>query len=115
MAFMVESLNELRVWLGPDGFYPHTFRWAGRDVRVLSIDGLRTYGPERRFRVRTVEGVYELTHDVRAQAWRMRRSPTWFSRTLAQIAQEPRYTLPAGNRRAARSGPRRRQVRDTTS
>lgn len=108
---MADSMNQVRVRLGPDGFYPYTFRWAGRDVRVLSVEGLRTCGPERRFRVRTVEGVYELSQNTRTQLWRMRRSPTWFSRALAQLGQEPRYTLPVAERRAGRRvgprGPRR--------
>ncbi len=96
------SVNDVRVRLAADGFYPRAFRWAGRDVRVLSIEGLRTCGCERRFRVRTVEGVFELTQDTRAQVWRMRRSPTWFGLTLAQLAQEPRYSLPEGATRRAR-------------
>lgn len=99
---MLETINQVRVRLAPDGFYPEAFRWAGRDVRVLSVEGLRTCGPERRFKVRTVEGVYELTQDTRAGLWRLRRSPTWFSRAVAQLSQEPRYTLPAGSRRAVR-------------
>ncbi len=65
---MAETINEVRVRMAADGFYPQAFRWAGRDVRVLSIEGLRTCGRERRFRVRTVEGVYELTHDTRGAA-----------------------------------------------
>jgi hypothetical protein len=101
----VETINEVRVRMAPDGFYPQAFRWAGREVRVLSVEGLRTCGPERRFRVRTVEGIYELTQDVRAGLWRMRRSPTWFSRTVAQLDQEPRYTLPSSSRRSARARP----------
>ena len=107
---MAETINELRVWLQPDGFYPLGFRWSGRDVRVLSVEGMRTCGQERRFRVRTVEGVYELTHDTRARIWRMRRSPTWVSRAIAQIGQEPRYTLPSANRRAVRNGPGTRRT-----
>ena len=99
------TINEVRVHLAEDGFYPQMFRWSGRDVRVLSIEGLRTCGFERRFRVRTVEGVYELTQDTRAQIWRLRQSPSWFSRALAQISQEPRYTLPSSSRRGvARRG-----------
>ena len=62
---MAETINEVRVRLAADGFYPQAFRWAGRDVRVLSVEGLQTCGPERRFRVRTIEGVYELTQDMR--------------------------------------------------
>jgi hypothetical protein len=100
---MAETINEVRVNMAPDGFYPRAFRWAGRDVRVLSVDALRTCGPERRFTVRTVEGVYELTQDLRARVWRMRRSPTWFSRALAQVSQEPRYGLPSGSRRSSRN------------
>ncbi len=99
---MTYSIDEVRVGLAPDGVYPPSFRWAGRDVRVLSVEGLRTCGPERRFRVRTVEGVYELAEDTRARRWRMMRSPTWFARTLAQLGQEPRYSLPAAERRVAR-------------
>ncbi len=102
MVREARSVNDVRVRLAADGFYPHAFRWAGRDVRVLSVEGLRTCGCERRFRVRTVEGVYELTQDTRSQVWRMRRSPTWLGRTLAQLAQEPRYTLPEGATRRAR-------------
>ena len=98
---MAEDINEVRVRLAPDGFYPQAFRWAGRDVRVLSVGGLRTCGSERRFRVRTVEGQYEIAQDLRGGTWRMRRSPTWFARALAQLDQEPRYTLPMGGRRAA--------------
>jgi hypothetical protein len=101
---MMETINEVRVRIAPDGFYPEAFRWAGSDVRVLSVEGMRTCGPERRFRVRTVEGVYELTQDTRAHIWRLRRSPTWFSRALAQFAQEPRYSPPTGSRRAVRAG-----------
>lgn len=107
---MTETINEVRVQLAADGFYPQSFRWAGRDVRVLAVDGLRTCGPERRFRVRTVEGVYELTQDTRAHIWRMRSSPNWFSRTVAQLNQEPRYTLPGPHRRA-RGGRARRSSR----
>jgi hypothetical protein len=99
---MLESVNQVRVRLAPDGFYPRSFRWAGREVRVLSVEGLRTCGPERRFRVRTVEGVYELTQDTRIQVWRMRRSPTWFGRALAQLEREPRYTLRVAARRTGR-------------
>ncbi len=105
----METINEVRVRLAADGFYPQAFRWAGRDVRVLSVEGMATCGPERRFRVRTVEGVYELTEDTRAQVWRLRRCPTWFSRTAAQLAREPRYTLSGGQRRT-RAG---RQGRNT--
>ncbi len=111
---MTDSIDQVRVGLAPDGFYPQSFRWAGRDVRVLSVEGLRTCGPERRFRVRTIEGVYELAEDTQARRWRMVRSPTWFARTLAQLAQEPRYSLPAAERRVARRLRMHRRGRITT-
>lgn len=97
------TIEEVQVRLAEDAFYPQMFRWAGRHVRVLSIEGLRTCGAERRFRVRTVEGVYELTQDTRSRVWRMRQSPSWFSRTLSHLAREPRYSLPSTSRRAVRA------------
>ncbi len=97
---MADSVNQVRVTLAGDGFYPKVFRWAGRDLRVLFVEGLRTRGAERWFRVRTVEGVYELVHQTRTGVWLMRRSPSWFDRTMAQLAREPRYSLPASHRRA---------------
>ena len=100
---MADSVNQVRVTLAGDGFYPQAFRWAGRDVRVLFVEGMRTRGPERWFQVRTVEGVYELAQQTRTGAWQMRRCPSWFARTMAQIARAPRYSLPASHRRAGRA------------
>lgn len=97
---MADSVNQVRVTLAGDGFYPQVFRWAGRDLRVLFVEGLRTRGAERWFRVRTVEGVYELVHQTRTGVWLLRRSPSWFGRTMAQLARTPRYSLPASHRRA---------------
>lgn len=97
---MADSVGEIRVTLAVDGFYPQAFRWSGRSLRVLFVEGLRTSGPERRFRVRTVEGVYELIRRTDTGVWQMRRSPSWFGRTLAQMASAPRYSLPATRRRA---------------
>lgn len=97
---MADSVNQVRVILARDGFYPQAFRWAGRDLRVLLVEGLRTRGAERWFRVRTVEGVYELVQQTRTGVWLLRRSPSWFSRAMAQAARAPRYSLPASHRRA---------------
>ena len=96
---MADVIGQVRVTLAGDGFYPQAFRCAGRDLRVLFVESLRTRGPERWFRVRTVEGVYELTQQTRTGVWQMRRSPSWFGRTMAQIARTPRYSLPASHRR----------------
>ena len=96
---MADMINQVRVTLARDGFYPQAFRWAGRDLRVLFVESLRTRGPERWFRVRTVEGVYELVQQTRTGVWQMRRSPSWFGRTMARIAHTPRYSLPASHRR----------------
>ena len=101
---MADSVNELRVTLAGDGFYPQVFRWAGRDLRVLFVEGLRTRGAERWFRVRTVEGAYELVQQTRTGVWLLRRSPSWFSRAMAQAARAPRYSLPASHRRTSGVG-----------
>jgi hypothetical protein len=100
---MTESITELRVTLAGDGFYPQMFRWADRDVRVLFVEGMRTCGLERRFRVRTVEGTYELSQHTRCGVWQMRRSPSWVGRTLAHISHAPRYSLPMNQRRVGRA------------
>lgn len=100
---MAKSISEVRVTLAGDGFYPQAFRWANRNVRVLFVEGLRTCGLERRFRVRTVEGAFELSQHTRTGVWQMRRSPSWFGRTLAQMSHAPRYSLPVNQRRVGRA------------
>ena len=45
--------SDVRVILAPDGFYPQTIQWQGGTLRVLCVEGFRTTGMQRRFRVRT--------------------------------------------------------------
>ena len=57
---MAMDTETLQVILAANGFYPWAFRWQGRALRVLSVDQISTSGTERRFRVRTAIGHFEL-------------------------------------------------------
>jgi hypothetical protein len=100
----------LRVAIAGSGFYPRSLRWQGRGVRVVAVDEVYTCGLERRFRVRTPEGPYELGYDTATGSWRLIQAPTWFQRVWARMQDAPRYPLPAerrrGNRRPASHGTR---------
>lgn len=93
------GLQKLRVYMAPDGVIPQAFRWQGRTVRVLHVETLGLRGSERRFRMRTVEGPYEMAVDTRSGRWAMRRTPGWLDRVRADIQRTPRYPLPAWRRR----------------
>ncbi len=88
------------VTLAPNGFYPRSFRWRGRTVRVLSVDRISTWGAERRFAVRTAMGSFELGCTLDARAWLVRREPGWFDRIVARLHRLPRYPLPPWKRRS---------------
>lgn len=96
----MNKTNALQVTLCADGFYPQTLRWQGRTVRVLNVEGMQTCGLERRYRLRTTEGRYELGLHIGAGIWQVRRSPSWLDRTWARVQRVPRYPLPAWQRRA---------------
>lgn len=87
------------VYGAQNGMIPQAFRWQGRTLRVLSVETLGLRGSERRFRMRTVEGPYELAVDIRSGRWLMRRTPGWLDRVRADIQRTPRYPLPAWRRR----------------
>jgi len=87
------------VYGGQSGVLPQAFRWQGRTLRVLHVESLGLRGSERRFRLRTVEGPYEMAVDVRSGRWAMRRTPSWLDRVRADIGRTPRYPLPAWRRR----------------
>jgi hypothetical protein len=93
----------LLVVVAPDGFYPRTFEWRGHLVRVSAVEMMYTSGSERRFRVRTVEGPFELGFRVGAGVWCLRRHPGWLGRAWARLHNLPRYPLPAWRRRARRT------------
>lgn len=84
----------LRVAQAKGELAPVSFHWEGRLVRVLYVASVRTSGVERRYRVRTTQGWYELGLDTRGKRWRMCHSPTWLARTWAAMRQLPRYPLP---------------------
>ena len=98
--------NDYEYWniagdLAPNGFYPRAFRWQGRALRVLSVDRISTSGTERRFRVRTAIGPFELGLLTDASRWRVRRAPNWLDRMWARFQRMP--SLPAAALAAARS------------
>ena len=92
--------SDIRVILAPDGFYPRTIQWQGGTLRVLCVEGFRTIGMQRRFRVRTPEGPFEIDLHVDSGIWQIHRRPGWLARARAHLAAQPRYALPAERRRA---------------
>jgi hypothetical protein len=96
---MVAVSEALRVLSTPDRFYPRAFFWQGRMVRVRAVEQVRTFGQERRFRVRTAEGCFELGVFPEAGVWRLRRTPGVLGRFWARWHSLPRYPLPPWRRR----------------
>jgi hypothetical protein len=96
-----EACN-IQVRFASDETRPQAFCWRGNVVRVLCVEEVRTVGLERRYRVRTVQGVYELGLAA-GGAWTLRRRPGWLARARASVRRMPRYPLPAGRRRIPRS------------
>ncbi len=96
---MATSTDLLHVKLAADGFYPRSFQWRGRTVRVLAVHGISTHGAERRYRVRTTIGDFELGLFHQQGLWRIRRQPNWLSRLWARVQRLPRYPLPPWRRR----------------
>lgn len=99
---MTTSTNSLRVTLAANGFYPRAFQWQGQTLRILAVDAISTHGTERRFRVRTPVGCFELGLCTDAGRWLIRRAPNWLDRAWARVQQMPRYPLPPWRRRAFR-------------
>jgi hypothetical protein len=99
---MAMNAGTLQVTLAANGFYPRSFRWQGRALRVLSVDRISTSGTERRFRVRTAIGPFELGLLTDACLWRVRREPNWLDRMWARLQRMPRYPLPPWRRRVYR-------------
>jgi hypothetical protein len=97
---MARQIRGTQVVLAPNGFNPRSFRWQGCTVRVLSVEGVRTLGTERRYRVRTPQGDFELGWYTDAGVWVVRRSPGWLDRVRGQWRSAPRYPLPAWRRRS---------------
>jgi hypothetical protein len=90
---VADDRDSLEVALAPDGFYPQAFRWRGRWVRVLGVEGVRTCRGERVCRVRTARGRFVLAWHARERRWRLQRGPGWFDRLCARWRHAPRYPL----------------------
>ncbi len=93
------ATHNVQVTLTPDGFYPRSLRWNGRGVRVLYVVDTYTCGLERRYRLQTPEGRYEVGLDIGTGAWRMRRAPSRLERLFMRIQDMPRYPVSPGRRR----------------
>ena len=97
---MKPQTSDVRVILAPDGFYPQALQWPGGTLRVLGVEEFRTTGMQRRFRVRTPEGVYDLGLNLATEIWQIHRRPGWLARARALLAAQPRYPLPVTRRRS---------------
>lgn len=94
--------DQLRVTTSPDGFYPRSLRWGGRQLRVLCVEEVYTRGRERRYRLRTPEGIYEVGFVGDTGEWRLHRAPSLLRRWWARVQAMPRFPAPATRRRRAR-------------
>jgi hypothetical protein len=90
------------VKVAPGSSHPGLFCWHHRIVRVLAVETIRTLGTEQRYRVRTVEGYFELAFFSDVRTWRLRRTPSLLGRVWMRWLYPPRYPLPKARRRAAR-------------
>ena len=109
---MGPQTTHLRIVMTPDGFYPRALQWQGSTKRVLSVERCWTNGPQRRFRVRTPDGFYELGQNLGSGSWQLLRRPGWIERARTYLAALPRYALPASRRRTSPSF-RRLQAQST--
>jgi hypothetical protein len=89
----------IEVTVRSDGFTPQAFRWDESQIRVMGVESVETVGAERRYRVRTRLGRFEITLYTDAGRWFVRRSPTRIGRALWRWQSAPRYALPARRRR----------------
>jgi hypothetical protein len=101
---MRETDQQIRVALRADGFTPATFVWEGSVVRVFALETVYTRGFERRYRVGTSLGRFELGFSARSGAWRVRRGPSRLGQWLARARPAARYPLPVWRRRARGRG-----------
>jgi hypothetical protein len=97
------NADVLRVKMALGGWRPQVFWWQGRRYRVLALEGMRTLGGERLYRLSTGQGNFELAVDPATACWRVRRSPGWLARLWNRWQNGARYPLPAWRRRGYRS------------
>ncbi len=91
----------VRVILAPDGFYPQALQGQDGTLRVLGVEEFRTTGMQRRFRVRTPEGVYDLGLDLSTGIWQIHRRPGWLRARPGALGCTA--ALPAAGGQASRS------------
>jgi hypothetical protein len=99
---MGQAESRVRVFVAQGEVLPGAFRWNGRTLRVLTAEPAGIRGNERRYRLSTREGAYELGVEIGTGAWHVRRSPGWISRLWAGVQAAPRYPLPGWRRRHLR-------------
>ncbi len=99
---MAHQADELQVIYAVRDRYPRAFWWRGRQYRVLSLESVRVVGRERRYRLATAAGCFELAQ-TSSGLWQVRRTPGWLSRVRVRWQNAPRYPLPAWRRRAFQS------------
>jgi len=99
---MKKTMQAVQLVVRPDGFTPRTFAWEGERVRVISVESVETFGAERRYRVHTRRGRFELSLYTDVERWFIRRSPTRLGQALSRWQDTPRYALPAWRRRMRR-------------
>jgi hypothetical protein len=98
-AEMAHQANELQVIYAVRDRYPRAFWWRGRQYRVLSLESMRVVGHERRYRLATAAGCFELAQSP-SGSWQVHRTPGWLSRVRVRWQNTPRYPLPAWRRRS---------------
>ena len=96
---MAHQVNELQVMYAARDRYPRAFWWRGRQYRVLSLESVYVVSHERRYRLATAAGCFELAQTT-SGSWQVRRAPGWLSRVVVRWQNTPRYPLPVWRRRA---------------
>ena len=99
---MAHQVSELQVTYATRDRYPRAFWWRGRQYRVLSLESVRVVSHERRYRLATTAGLFELAQTA-SGSWLVRRAPGWLSRVWVRWQNTPRYPLPAWRRRSYQS------------
>ena len=108
---IARAMRAVLVTVGTDGLTPQGFRWGVARLRVIGVQSIETFGAERRYRVRTRRGCFELSLFVDTGRWFVRRSPTRLGQMVWRWQSAPRYGLPVWRRRIrGRSAPDRRAV-----
>lgn len=82
-----------------NGGWPAAYSWQGRRYRVRALHSVRTVRGERRYRVLTAAGPFELGLEGASGKWRVRGGPRWFQRLWCAARFAPRYPVAPGSAR----------------